>query len=61
MFNVGITWQAKMAAFYVYLTLLFDIVRNNHNLYVAKLNANVSYTKTQSQHRNNQLNRKINK
>ena len=27
---------------------------------VAKLNANISYTKTQSQHRNNQLNRKIN-
>jgi len=30
-------------------------------IYVAKLNANISYTKTQSQHRNNQLNRKINK
>ena len=30
-------------------------------IYVAKLNANISYTKIQSQHRNNQLNRKINK
>jgi len=29
--------------------------------YVAKLNANISYTKTQSQHGNNQLIRKINK